>query len=121
MNVKKYDIRMPKADYQIIGITIKQNGSIMKLDDSDLIFFTVRDIVNNEKIAIQKTLEDGILYNSDSGKYQIEIQENDTKNMDAEKRYGYDITIYFNGNKPKQQVVGKFILTQKYTLNEVIK
>ena len=40
--------------------------------------------------------------------------------MDMEKKYGYDITIYFDKNKPKQQIVGNFILSRKYTLNEVI-
>ena len=120
MGLKTYDISFPKMDYLRISLAIKKNEQNTKLSDSDLIYFTVRDKVYSEKIIFQKTLEDGITYNETTGKYEITIESIDTQKMDMEKKYGYDITIYFDKNKPKQQIVGNFTLSRKYTLNEVI-
>jgi hypothetical protein len=120
MSVKKLDIKIPKMDYQIISLTVKKDGEEIKLGSNDLIFMTVRDTVYSKGYVFQKSLEKGISYNTTTNKYEIVIDSSDTANMECEKKYGYDIVIYFDGNKPKQQVVGTFTLQQKYTLNEVV-
>ena len=120
MSVKTYDISFPKMDYIKISLSIKKNEENIKLNDSDLIFFTVRDKVYSEKVILQKALKNGIQYNQSTSKYEITIESLDTAKMDMNKKYGYDITVYFDGNKPKQQIIGDLILSKKYTLNEVI-
>ena len=52
-------------------------------------------------------------------KQEIEINSEDTKQLAMDIQYGYDITIYYGGNKPKQKVIGKIKIGKKYTLNEV--
>jgi hypothetical protein len=120
MSERKLDIKIPKMDYQIISVTVKKDGVATKLGENDLIFMTVRDMVHNEEYEFQKSLTNGISYNEDTKKYEIVINSSDTINMECEKKYGYDIVIYFDGDKPKQQIIGNFILSRKYTLNEVI-
>lgn len=126
---KKYDIEIPKMDYQIISIAlikkkIDEEGKEIKekvqLNENDLMFLTVRENEFSEDYIFQKSLEDGISYNSDTEKYDIEIKSDDTVNMEINKKYGYDITIYYDGNKPKQKSIGNFVIGKKYTLNGVI-
>lgn len=123
MTVKHYDIEIPKMDYQIIEISIKENGSLVKLENTDTIYFTVKKNPNDSTPLIQKKLNDGITYNEETGKYEIEIQSEDTKDMvmgEINGIYGYDITIYYGGTKPKQKVIGSLKISNKYTLNEVV-
>ena len=120
MAVKKFDIEIPKMDYQEIFVNISKNGEQTKLGENDLIFMTVKRFAGDDKFIFQKSLNNGISYDDITEKYKIEINSEDTKNMDFNKEYGYDITIYYDGNKPKQKIIGKFKVGTKYTLNEVI-
>lgn len=120
MSVKNFDIEIPKQDYQIISLSIKKDGQAAKLSENDLIFMTVKRFATNETVEFQKSLENGISYNEDTKKYEIEISSEDTKNMKINTKYGYDITIYYNKNKPKQKIIGDFVIGTKYTLNEVV-
>lgn len=123
MTVKQYDIEIPKMDYQIIEVSIKEDGQLIELGATDEIYFTVKKNPNDTTPILQKTLEDGITYNEDTGKYEIEIQSDDTKDMvmgEINGIYGYDITIYYGGTKPKQKVIGSLKISNKYTLNEVV-
>lgn len=120
MSTKRINIEIPKQDYQIISVSIKKDGQTTKLNDSDLIFMTVKNYANSDKILMQKSLENGISYNESTNKYDIEINSIDTKDFLMGKVYGYDITIYYEGDKPKQKALGNFTITDKYTLNEVI-
>lgn len=120
MSTKRINIEIPKQDYQIISVSIKKDGKATKLNDNDLIFMTVKSYANSDKILMQKSLENGIRYNEITNKYDIEINSIDTKDFLMGKIYGYDITIYYDKNKPKQKILGDFKITDKYTLNEVI-
>ena len=122
MSVAKYDIKIPKIDYQLInfGIRDTKTKELIKLNDDDLIFMTVRHSPDDENFKFQKSLQNGITYDEETRKYIIEITSEDTKNLILNENYGYDITVYYNRNKPKQKVVGTFVVTDKYTLNEVI-
>lgn len=120
MSVKKINIEIPKLDYQIISVGIlDSNGQLVELGANDLIFMTVGLAANSEEYKIQKTLSNGIVFNNNTNKYDITINSSDTQNLEMGVNYGYDITIYYNGNKPKQKVIGEFKIGKKFTLNEV--
>lgn len=120
MSIENYDIKIPKIDHKIISLSIEKDGQAVKLGDNDLIFMTVKRFASNETFEFQKSLENGISYNEETKKYEIEINSKDTKNMKMDTVYGYDITIYYDGNKPKQKIIGTLTITKKYTLNEVV-
>lgn len=122
MATKRIDIEIPKMDYQILSLALYKNGNIVKLEENDEMYFTVKKSPYDETPLIQKSLSSGINYNSTTKKYEIEITSEDTQEFimgNVEGYYGYDITIYYSGNRPKQQAIGYFKITDKYTLNEV--
>lgn len=120
MSIKNFNIEIPKQDYQIISLAIEKDGQTSKLGENDLIFMTVKRFASNEVVEFQKSLENGISYNEQTQKYEIEINSEDTKNMKMDIPYGYDITVYYDKDKPKQKILGEFRLGIKYTLNEVV-
>lgn len=117
---KRFDITVPKGDYLAIPFSIIINGEKTKLNDGDLIFMTVSKEAGNEEFLFQKSLNKGIIFDNESKRYLVEIEYTDTKNINVGTILGYDITIYYGGNKPKQKVFGTFTIGKKYTLNEVI-
>lgn len=119
MSVKRIDIEIPKMDYQIINLKIKNGEETIKLEEKDQIYMTVKRHANNKEVKIQKSLGNGITYNEETKKYEIEVNSEDTKQLEMDIPYGYDITIYYGGNKPKQKVIGTIKIGKKYTLNEV--
>jgi len=114
------NIKIPKIDYQIISLSVKEDGVESQLGENDKIYMTVASSPNTEEYIFQKSLDNGISYNSETEKYEIEILSEDTKDMEVNKPYGYDITIYYDGDKPKQKVIGTFEITDKYTFVEVV-
>ena len=120
MSIKNFNIEIPKQDYQIISLAIKKDGQTVELSENDLIFMTVKRFASNEAIEFQKSLENGISYNEETQKYEIVINSEDTKNMRMNTKYGYDITIFYDTDKPKQKLIGDFVIGTKYTLNEVV-
>ena len=120
MSIKKTNIELPKQDYLLIELTItNENEESIKLEENDLIYMTVRKDAGSGEIKFQKSLENGITFNEESKKYEIEINSEDTKDLITKTSYGYDITVYYDGNKPKQKVIGTLEIGKKYTLNEV--
>lgn len=120
MAIKKYNIEIPKINYQIISIAITENGENVELGEKDLLFMTVRHSPEDEDYKFQKSLDNGITFNPDTRKYDIEILSEDTRDLKYDAIYGYDITIYYDGNKPRQKVIGDFKISNQYTLNEVV-
>lgn len=119
MSVTKYNIEIPKQDYYHISVSVKKDGELVKLNDNDLMFMTVKKNPYTSDIIFQKSLDNGITYNDETKKYEIEINSEDTKQLNMDNKYGYDITIYYNGDKPKQKIIGEFKIGKKFTLNEV--
>ena len=120
MSIKKTNIELPKQDYLMIEVTINnENEEHVKLGENDFIYMTVRKDANSGEIKFQKSLENGITFNEETKKYEIEINSEDTKDLKINTSYGYDITVYYNGKKPKQKVIGTLKIGEKYTLNEV--
>ena len=120
MSVKKVNIEIPKLDYQVISIGIlDDNKQLTELGENDLIYMTVGLASNPENYKFQKALRNGIRFNDETMKYDIIISSNDTADLEMGVNYGYDITIYYNGNRPRQKVIGEFKIGKKFTLNEV--
>lgn len=122
MSVKKYDIEIPKLDYYVLSIGIKENPDdteYIQLGQNDLMFMTVCLNPGDTTYKFQKSLSSGIAYNSETGKYDITINSDDTEDLEFGVKYGYDITIYYDGDKPKQKVLGGFKIGKKFTVNEV--
>lgn len=119
-DIKVINIEFPKMDYKIINIILTENEVQTKLSDNDNIYFTVKKNSSDNKPSLQKSLNNGIKYNEETKKYEIEINSEDTKDMEMNGEYGYDITIFYGGNKPEQKVIGKFTIGTKYTINEVV-
>lgn len=113
------NIKIPKIDYQVISLNIKEDGQTSQLGENDNIYMTVSNSPNQAEYIFQKSLGHGIEYNAETEKYDIEILSDDTKDMQVNKQYGYDITIYYEGTKPKQKVIGIFQVTDKYTFVDI--
>ena len=84
-----------------------------------MIYFSVKKTVADDDYVIQKSLEDGISYNEELEKYFIELNYEDTVELDMNSSFLYDLVIYYNGEKPVQKLIGKFSIKPKITLNEV--
>lgn len=118
--IKELDITIPKCDYLAIPFSYRKNGENIKLGKNDLIFFSVKKNKNSEEYVFQKKLGNGITFDSVNTKYLIEINYEDTKNVEIGNNLLYDIVIYYDGRKPVQKVVGKLEIGLKLTMNEVV-
>lgn len=118
--VKQLDITIPKCDYLAIPFSIKKNNEKVELGEKDLLFFSVKIKDSDKEYVFQKTLNDGIIFDSEKNRYLIEIDYEDTKDLCIGTKLIYDITIYYNGTKPSQKVIGVLEIGRKVTLNEVI-
>lgn len=117
--VKIVNIEIPKQDYTVIPFVYVKNGEKAKLDEDDDIVMTIREDAYSEEYNLEKRLGNGITYNDDLQRYEIEINSEDTNNLVMLEPYGYDITIFYGKTKPKQKVIGQFIAGKKYSLIEV--
>lgn len=118
--MKKLDIIIPKQDYLNLPIVYKVNGEVSTLGETDLMFFSVKSNLVSDEYLIQKSLGNGITYDATEEKYYLEIDSNDTINLNMNDTYLYDLTIYYEGTKPMQKLYGQFKIGPKVTLNEVI-
>ena len=116
--VTKIDIEIPKGDYLAIPITRKINGEAVPFGENDLLYFSVKKETSDEEYVIQKTLEDGITYDSTNKRYLIELNYNDTIELTMGENFYYDFTVYYEGTKPVQKIKGKLAIGDKLTLNE---
>lgn len=118
--MKNLDITIPKCNYAGIPFSYTINGKRAKIEKDDIIYFSVKDKLSNNNYLIQKTLNNGIEFNEDEQKYYIVFNYEDTKELEMGTTYIYDITIYYEGNKPIQKVFGNLKIGPQVTLNEVI-
>lgn len=71
------------------------------------------------KAVFKKSLNNGITYNESTQKYEIEILSEDTENTYMTQTLYFDIVVVYDGNKPKQKVLGTIKIGDKYTLEVV--
>lgn len=118
--MKQLDIVIPKCDYLSIPFSYKVNNEPAQLEETDIIYFSLKEKLSSEEYIFQKTLNNGIVYNEEKEKYFIEIFYEDTKELTMGANYLYDLTIYYEGKKPVQKLFGNFKIGPKITLNEVV-
>lgn len=76
---------------------------------------TFKKDYKSEKALIQKTLENGIEYNSDDNYYRFKLTPDDTANL-CYGKYGFDIAILNeNGDKITLLNDGTLKITEHYT------
>lgn len=42
MGIKRINIEIPKMNYKVISVYVKSNDKVVKLDENDLMFMTVK-------------------------------------------------------------------------------
>lgn len=93
-----------------------KEGNLLKLADTDKLYFTVKQNSNSKKILIQKKLGDGITI-TDDGYIHIRLESNDTAGLNY-GQYGYDIEIKTGTGIVKTLAIGSITLTEEYTFKE---
>lgn len=108
------NLRFPRGDYRKIVITNIKD----ELSPNDKIIMSVKKNVHSKDYLFQKTLDDGIKFNSLINRYEIEINNEDTKDLEMGTPYVFDIVIVYGGTKPRT-TFGNLTLTKDVTTDEV--
>ena len=74
---------------------IDQRNNIIILDENAMVYFTVKENYSNDDYVFQKTLLDGIDFSEEDNCYIVEIEIDDTENLEY-KDYVYDISFTRN-------------------------
>lgn len=82
----------------------------------DKVYFTVKTSEYKKSVLFQKTFENGITFDEETGWYTIEILPEDTNDLNFDT-YIYDIEI-IKDSKPKTIKIDKFIVTKEVTFAE---
>lgn len=89
-----YNLSLVRGDSSTISFTILgENGKDYIADESDKLYFTVKEDVEQTDALLQLTLENqGIIYNTETKEYEIKIAPDDTNNLPF-SRFVYDIEL----------------------------
>jgi hypothetical protein len=108
------DFEFPRGDTKIFKFNLKdKNGEELSLSNTDKLFFTVKKSTKTDIVIFQKTLGNGIEYQSDNY-YHVTINSDDT----AELPYGtymYDIELKTATGIVKTLILGTITLTDEVT------
>lgn len=88
MNIRGTNISITRGDSGSITLDILENGENYILSTGDVIYFTVKDSIYSDVIIFQKVIDsfgDGVAI--------IELEPGDTKPLDMNKVYKYDIQL----------------------------
>lgn len=108
------NLKFPRGDYRKIII----KNFTEPLGESDKLIMSVKEDVYSDEYLFQKTLEDGIKFNTTIGCYEIEINNEDTKDLEMDFPYVFDIVVVYGGTKPRT-TFGSLTLTKEVTTDEV--
>lgn len=112
------DFEFTRGDTQILKFKIlDQEGNECKASSTDKLYFTVKKSATSKKIAFQKTLGNGIVFNEEDGYYYITINSEDTSRL-SYTTYGYDLQIKTETGIVKTLQIGSITLTEEYTFKE---
>ncbi|WP_298061733.1 hypothetical protein [uncultured Rikenella sp.] len=78
------------------------------------LYFTIKYSNTDENILIQKTLKNGIKYNTNDKYYYITINPEDTNNLPYGKYY-YDIEVIKDNNYKQTIAIGEINITSEVT------
>lgn len=106
-----------RGDYKTIKIVRKDlQGNIIKVAPEEM-WLTCKKSEHTLDILFQKKLSDGsIIFNETTGEYTINLEEEDTMNIEYGLYY-YDIAILAD-EKKKTLHLGELRITKHYTFNE---
>ena len=87
------DISITRGDTTKITFTILgENGDRYVIDEQDRIYFTVKENYYKTECVLQRTLDNGITYNTDTEEYEIELTDECTCDL-LFRRFVYDIEL----------------------------
>lgn len=106
------DIEFTRADTQFIKFDLKDaEGNPLELTDNDVLYFTIKQSPNSNKILLQKKYPDDIKYQD--GYYYFVINSAETADL-AYGTYQYDIELK-SGDYVKTLSLGSITLTEEIT------
>lgn len=114
--IKTIDYEFPRGDsFLMKKFRVNDvSGNVIKLLETDKLYFTVKTDANSSEVLFQKRLDEGIEL-QDDGYYHITIEPEDTNTLDYGS-YVYDIQI--KRTEPKNYV--KTIINGTITLTEEV-
>lgn len=118
MKPKIIDFYITRGNNKNIPIVFKKNNEAVK-EKADKVYFSVKCNYKDDEVVFQKTLDNGITFNEETGVYTIELLPNDTNEL-CFGDYDYDIEIIRNG-KVDTPLMGVFKIGKEVThkCNEV--
>lgn len=108
------NLKFPRGDYRKIII----KNILEPLEENDMLIMSVKENIHSEDYKFQKTLDNGISFNETINRYEIEINNDDTKDLEMDTLYVFDIVIVYEGTKPRT-TFGYLTLTKDVTTDEV--
>ena len=106
------DLEFTRGDTQFLRFQLKDGeGNLLKLTESDNLYFTVKQNQNSKKILIQKKYPESIQY--EDGYYIFVLNSEDTSEL-AYGTYQYDIELK-TGDYVKTLGFGTITLTEEIT------
>lgn len=111
-------MKITKGDYKVFKFQRKSaiTGEIIT-NLPQKMFFTIKDNIYTDSPLIQKTLENGITYDSETKWYRVEILPSDTDNLASESLV-CDIQVNYSDTKKKTIYTGEFLITLEVTFAE---
>ena len=111
MKVKGTDLTMIRGDSESITLTLKKDDKVISFNDGDIIYFTVKQSPDTEKIMLQKIIKEF----DEDGNCIIEIDPDDTKEL-AFRSYVYDIQLNQSNGKVTTIIpCSKLVISEEVT------
>lgn len=96
MLAKRVNLAFNKGNSGCYNIQLlDQYDNIVVLEDTAMVYFTVKENPNTDEYVFQKRLGNGITYSEEDQFYVVDIQPEDTEQL-VYKDYFYDFTIVRN-------------------------
>lgn len=116
------EIEMIRGDTFVFPhpIKINKNNESYQLQDGENIMFSLKRYSDDEEYVLQKSLNNGITWNSKLQRYIIRLEPEDTNNIDLyyeSRLYQYDIVVILKGNLVKT-IRGSLRIWKDITRNE---
>lgn len=111
-------ISITRGDTKVLKFQRKNKDGIIETEAKEL-YFTVKENSNKQNYLFQKTLDNGITFNTEDFYYRITINPSDTDNL-YYGTYQYDIEVK-EDDYVKTIDLGEFVITEEVTFvgNEV--
>lgn len=115
-------IIMPRGDIREVLFNVyvdDQGQEVIYTDDFDEIYFTVKELFEDEEYLFQKRLTSGTITKDEESTYHLTIEAQDTNELEFGE-YVFDIELVA-GSTIKQTTTGKLVLSYEstYASNEV--